>query len=81
MSADPPDPSAEATRRRKADATLNRLSQDSGNFGLPQFGLAAEEHTDDAAERWGRRAGRALQVVALIVVVYLLVRLFVVSPA
>ncbi|MDR3375291.1 MAG: hypothetical protein P4L98_16310 [Ancalomicrobiaceae bacterium] len=81
MSADPPDPSPEATRRREADAALDRLNRDNGNFGLPQYGWSAEEPSDDAAERWGRRVGRGLWAVAVIVVLYLLIRLFVVSPA
>jgi hypothetical protein len=79
MPADDPR-SAEDRRRREADAALRRLAQDNGSFGLPQIGWSREEPTDDAAERWGRRAGRALWVIALIVVIYLIVRLFVLAP-
>ncbi|MDR3495208.1 MAG: hypothetical protein P4L82_11465 [Ancalomicrobiaceae bacterium] len=79
--AQPDQHSPEATRRREADATLERLSRDNGSFGLPQFGFTPDEHTDDAAERWGRRAGRALWLVALVVVIYSLIRLLVFSPA
>ena len=77
----PPDTSAEATRRREAAAALERLNRDNGNFGLPQYGWSGEEPSGDAAERWGRRVGRGLWAVAIVVVLYLLVRLFVFVPA
>lgn len=67
-------------RRREADKVLGRLADDNGSFGLPFVdpgaGRSDEDAETDPAVRWGRRVGRGLWLVAILVVLFAILRIY-----
>jgi len=71
-------------RRRAADEALRRVKRESAPIGAslvarqgpvaPENGDANGDETDDAVERWGKRIGRGLGGVAIVVLIWQIAR-------
>ena len=78
----------EEDRRRESREALERVSRESGTIGSSAFSRSARQVVDhfaardavgegeggqtDPAELWGRRIGRALSLLGVVVLTYLL---------
>ena len=68
-------------RAREARADLDRLQMQSEKLmGAPEVGVRPPADENDPIERWGRRIGVSLGVLALIWVIHNLLTTYIFSP-